>query len=33
MPLTHQVQCGGQSDVIDSEPEPYYQPEVQASFY
>ena len=33
MPLTHRVQCGGRSDVIDSEPEPDYQPEVQASFY
>ena len=33
MPLTHQVQCGGRSDVINSEPKPDYQPEVQASFY
>ena len=33
MPLTHRVQCGGQSDVIDLEPKPNYQLEVQASFF
>ena len=33
MPLTHWVQCGGQSDVINSEPKPDYQLEVQTSFY
>ena len=32
MPLTHQVQYGGQSDVIDSEPEPDHQLAVQTSF-
>ena len=33
MPLTHRVQFRGQSDVINSEPEPDYQLEVQTSFF